>query len=369
MTEESHDPQPARGGTNPANMQGRPQLFLALAISFVLVLGVISAALYFNRQPTASPGPSPTVTSTPTETPTPTPTPAPAPPPPPPPPPEPPPVAMNILLIGSDIRGDARAAEAERGFTGQRADHRADVLMLVHVPADRQHIYGISLMRDLWVDIPGYGGSKINASLEIGGVPLVHHTVSTLLNSPIDRTIMVDFDGIKHIAEILGGVEVNVPIPFTSTHDARDHFPAGINKLYGSQLLQFLRERYAFSDGDYQRVRNQQTFLRSLLAQALNYSWLAEPNKARDMVVAVAPHVTLDPSADLAELGRLAYSLRGTRPENTIFFTLPTAGTGFSADGQSIVLQNPAATAAVGAALSEGRIGEYIAANGLSAGN
>lgn len=241
--------------------------------------------------------------------------------------------------------------------------------MLVHVPADRQHIYGISLMRDLWVDIPGYGGSKINASLEIGGVPLVHHTVSTLLNSPIDRTIMVDFDGIKHIAEILGGVEVNVPIPFTSTHDARDHFPAGINKLYGSQLLQFLRERYAFSDGDYQRVRNQQTFLRSLLAQALNYSWLAEPGKARDMVVAVAPHVTLDPSADLAELGRLAYSLRGTRPENTIFFTLPTAGTGFSADGQSIVLQNPAATAAVGAALSEGRIGEYILANGLSAGN
>ncbi|MGX9900038.1 hypothetical protein ACW0JT_09155 [Arthrobacter sp. SA17] len=59
--------------SDPGGELRRPQLFLAMALSFVLVLGVISMALFFNRQPTSSQGPIPTETSTPTETATPTP--------------------------------------------------------------------------------------------------------------------------------------------------------------------------------------------------------------------------------------------------------------------------------------------------------
>jgi hypothetical protein len=67
-------------------------------------------------------------------------------------------------------------------------------------------------------------------------------------------------------------------------------------------------------------------------------------------------------------LEQLAFSLRSTPPGSGQFFTLPTAGTGFSRDGQSIILQNPAATAAVAAALASGTLAEYIAANELQGG-
>ncbi|WP_461164707.1 LCP family protein [Arthrobacter sp. R4-81] len=355
--------------SDPGGELRRPQLFLAMALSFVLVLGIISAALFFNRQPTSSQGSSPTETSTPsvTATPTPTPTPSPAPPPPPPPETEPPRAAMNILLIGSDIRGNAREAEAARSATGQRPDHRADALMLVHVPADRHAVYGVSLMRDLWVNIPGYGGSKINASLEAGGVPMVTQTVGSLLNTPIHHTVLVDFEGFRWMVNAVGGVEVNVTVPFTSTSESRHYFPPGMNRLMGNEALQFVRERYAFSDGDYQRVRNQQTLLRAVLTEAHKKNWLADPAAARSLVSQVFPLMTVDQSMDATSLAWLAYSLRST--SQVVFFTLPTAGTGFSPDGQSIVLQDPAATAAVGAAFAEGRIGEYVAANGLGAGN
>ena len=83
----------------------------------------------------------------------------------------------------------------------------------------------------------------------------------------------------------------------------------------------------------------------------------------------VLPHVTVTPGLTLETLERLAFSLRSTAPGNGVFFTLPTAGIGTSRDGQSIILQDPAATAAVSAALASGTLGEYIAANGLQNGN
>lgn len=370
MTVSGDDPGPASPAPRP-----QPELrrrWIAAALALVLLVTVVVTALAFNRAllgAGASPSETaqPTATTSPTETPTPT--PPPPPPPPPAPEPEPPRTAMNILLIGSDIRGNAREAEAQRQATGQRPDHRSDVLMLVHIPADRQRIYGISFMRDLWVNIPGYGGSKINSALEVGGVPLVTQTVGALLNAPIDHTVMVDFEGFKRLTDTLGGIEVDVKVPFTSTHDSRRPFPAGINHLDGFGALEFVRERYAFSDGDYQRVRNQQTFLRSVLAKLVKNGTAADPNAARNLIGAVAPYLIVDSGFDAGKMAWLAYSLRGLPPENAIFFTLPTAGTGFSSTGQSIVLQNPGATAAVGAALREGRIGEYVEANGLLGGN
>jgi LCP family protein required for cell wall assembly len=274
---------------------------------------------------------------------------------------------MNILLIGSDIRGNAREAEAARSATGQQPDHRADALVLIHIPADRHAVYGVSLMRDLWVNIPGYGGSKINASLEAGGVPLVTQTVGSLLNTPIHHTVLVDFEGFRWMVNAVGGIDVDVTVPFTSSTESHHYFPPGVNHMLGNEALEFVRERYAFSDGDYQRVRDQQAFLRAVLTQAHQKNWLADPAAARSLVTQVFPLMTVDESMDATSLAWLAYSLRSTG--QVIFFTLPTAGTGFSPDGQSIVFQDPAATAAVGAAIAEGRIGEYVAANGLAAGN
>ena len=142
-----------------------------------------------------------------------------------------------------------------------------------------------------------------------------------------------------------------------------------MNRLNGPQALAFVRERKAFGDGDYQRVRNQQTFLKAVMAKMAAEGGLTDRNTVKQLVATVLPHVTVTPGLTVETLERLAFSLRSTAPGNGVFFTLPTAGVGTSRDGQSIIWQNPAATAAVSAALSSGTLGEYVAANGLQNGN
>ena len=265
---------------------------------------------------------------------------------------------VNILVIGSDIRGNAKEATKKAAATGEQVDHRADTLMLMHIPADRKKIYGISIMRDLWVDIPGYGGSKINSSLQFGGTALVERTVQQLLRTRINYSVMVDFDSFRAIVDGLGGIEVNVTAPFTSTHDTRHTFTRGVNRLNGQNALEFVRERYAFSDGDYQRVRNQQEFIRAVMAKLRNSGILKDAGKTLAFVTKVAPRLILDNGLDVMKLAGLAYALRGIDPGTASFRTLPTAGTGTSPDGQSIVLPDYNGIAQVADALAKDRLGQ-----------
>ena len=328
-------------------------------IAGLVVLAVVVAAFLLNRPRTETAAPvetsAPAPETTPPVTPEPTPTPT----------PDPPPTALNILLIGSDSRVNDRAVAA----SGGTSDQRGDALVFVHLPADRQSVYGISLMRDLWVDIPGYGGGKVNAGLELGGVPLMTQTVEALLGQRVDHTVMADFQGFAAMTDALGGVDVDIKRPFQGTIDDFVNFPPGVNRLNGSQALAFVRERKAFADGDYQRVRNQQTFIKALMAKMAAEGGLSDRNTVKQLVATVLPHVTVDPGLTVETLERLAFSLRSTAPGSGVFFTLPTAGVGTTTGGQSVIWQNPAATAAVSAALSSGTLADYVAANGLQNGN
>ena len=341
-------------------MNRRRKIVIAV-IAGLVMLAVAVAAFLLNRPRTETAAPvqtsAPAPETTPPATPEPTPTPTPT--------PDPPPTALNILLIGSDSRVNERAIAA----SGAWSDQRGDALVFLHLPADRQMIYGISIMRDLWVDIPGRGGDKVNAGLEHGGAPLMKQTVESLLGQRIDHTVMLDFQGFAAMTDALGGVDVEIKQAFTGTVDDFVHFPAGVNRLNGVQALAFVRERKAISGGDYQRVRNQQTFLKAMMAKMAAEGGLADRETANRMVSTVLPHITVDPGLTVETLERLAFSLRGTVPGNAVFFTLPTAGVGTTAGGQSVVWQDAAATAAVSAALSTGTLPDYIAANNLQNGN
>ena len=354
----SPEPHEAAAGSTaaPGGTQRRRTIAIAV-IAGLVVLAVAAAAFLLNRPRTETAAPVQTSAPAPETTPAPTPEPTPT--------PDPPPTALNILLVGSDSRVNARG-EAAGGAT---SDQRGDALILIHLPADRQSVYGISIMRDLWVDIPGHGAAKVNAGLELGGVPLMTQTVEALLGQPINHTVMLDFQGFAAMTDSLGGVDVDVTLPFTSTVDDIVYFPPGVNRLNGVQALAFVRERHAFADGDYQRVRNQQTFLKAVMAKMAAEGGLSDRNTVKQLVQTVLPHATFSPGLTVGSLEQLAFSLRSTPPGNARFFTLPSAGVGVSRDGQSIILQNPAATAAVSAALASGTLAEYIAANGLQNGN
>jgi len=340
---------------------GRRRWIAALLALVLLAAGVV-AVVSLNRagseaQPATmqSESPSATPSETPTET-----TPAPPPPPPPPPPiPELPGTPMNVLVIGSDSRDiPARDRAAHTAATGEAMDHRADTLMVVHVPADRRALYIVSINRDTWVDIPNFGGAKINAGLQYGGIAMQTAAVQSLLGITIDHTLMLDFGGLKILTDGLGGIDVNVPVPFQSTHDTGHVFGPGVNHLDGQAALEFARERYAFVDGDFQRVRNQQILLKAILARLTAGGALNDVTAVRSLVDFASCCLTVDRGFDPVQAAILAYSLRNLDPNAIGTMTLPTAGAGFVA-GQSVLFPDYGGVAAVGAALREGRIGEF----------
>ncbi|ARC57546.1 Putative transcriptional regulator YvhJ [Frondihabitans sp. 762G35] len=250
--------------------------------------------------------------------------------------------AQNILLLGSDSRVESDA----RDLLAKGAQ-RSDVMMLVHVPADGSHVSIMSIMRDLWLPVPGHGEAKVNAALAWGGTALSIQTVETFLGARIDHVAIIDFEGLSDMTTALGGVPVDNRAPFTTTNPELGgpfFFPGGPVSLEGEKALAFVRERKAFATGDYQRVANQQALLRGILDRAISRDVLADPQALTAFASETSKNLTVDAGFTLPRIASLAYSLRGLDSSGFSFFTVPTGGTGTSPDGQSIVTVDPEAT-------------------------
>lgn len=239
--------------------------------------------------------------------------------------------AQNILLLGADSEGDVgEDLESIRG-------RRADSIMVAHVPADRKSVQVVSIMRDSWVPIPGHGDAKINAALSLGGVPLMVQTVEQYIDVRIDHIAIIDFAGFEGLTDALGGVTIDNAVAFQSFHMPGRIFEAGPQEMNGEDALAFVRERYAFSDGDYQRVRNQQAFIKALLSKTLSAETLTNPAKISSLVGAMAPFLAVDEGLNSQYVIDLALGFTSLRSDEIAFITAPTLGTG-TAGGQSIVV-------------------------------
>lgn len=270
---------------------------------------------------------------------------------------------INFLLLGSDSR-DATTAEANvagsKGF-------RSDAIMVAQVSEDRQHITFMSIMRDNWVPIQDHGNSKINAAVAYGGIPLAVNTVEHFIDARIDHVAIIDFESFKSLTDAVGGVTIHNDIAFVNQNGGNSSFEAGEITLDGTRALHFVRERYAFSDGDYQRARNQQTYMKGLLKKLLSKDTLTSPAKITNTFQALTPYLVLDESLDLNTAIGLGLELRDIRSESIEFFTSPTLGVGTSPDLQSIVLPNWQEIEFVRAAFRNGTLHEY--ASTLEAGS
>ncbi|MGN6406795.1 MAG: LCP family protein [Curtobacterium sp.] len=262
--------------------------------------------------------------------------------------------AQNILLIGSDSRQNADP-DGDRAAGG-----RSDTLMLAHVPADKRAVYLMSIMRDSWVEVPGHGTAKINAAYSWGGVPLTVQTVERLLDVRIDHVAEIDFAGFAGMTDALGGVTVQSRTAFS----ARGHeFTAGANELDGDAALAFVRERYAFADADHTRVRNQQAFMRGIVDGLVSRETLTDPGRVQDFVRATSEYLSVDAGLTARTMVDLGWSLRDLRPSDLRTFTMPTAGGGTSADGQSYVAVNAIAVQSLSQALRSNDMTRWLADN------
>lgn len=266
--------------------------------------------------------------------------------------------SQTILLLGSDTRGEIDTESLEN--TGSRSD----TMMVMRIPADRQQVFVMSIMRDSWVYIEGVGEAKINAAMAYGGPALTVQTIENLLDTRIDHVAMIDFEGFKGLTDALGGVSLTNPEAFSAQGF---DFPAGPIELNGEQALAFVRERYSFSSGDYHRVENQQLFIKAVMREMLSRGTLTNPGKIQDAVTAISPYIAVDSDLDSKYLMALLPSMRDVRTADITFFTMPTTGTGTSSDGQSIVVLDEARMADLSEAFKNDTLVDYVANHDLSA--
>jgi LCP family protein required for cell wall assembly len=241
--------------------------------------------------------------------------------------------ALNVLVLGSDSR--------DPDPTGSRAD----TIILVHLPADRQRAQLISIPRDTWTmvatDASGRSGAnaKINAAYAWGGTPLMVRTVERFTGVRIDHVVMVEFAGFKEIVDAVDGVDIEVSETFTSTHPPFRTFQQGVQHMDGATALDFARQRKQFRDGDFTRMRNQQRLIGALVERATQRGLLTDPGRLDDFLRATASGVTVDNTLPVFDL---IWQLRHLRGADIGRLTSPSAGTA-TVGGESVVLPDEAA--------------------------
>lgn len=261
---------------------------------------------------------------------------------------------MNILLLGSDSRSEEEGEDA--------GDGRSDTMMLVHLPADREHVYIMSILRDTWVEIPGRHQDKVNAAFAMGGYPLAVDTVEQLMGVPVHHLMEVDFQGFRGVTDALGGVKVCNPTAFSSGQTNPSYFPRGEILLQDTAALRYVRERHAFEDGDITRVENQQRYVGGALGRFLSPEILANPGRTSDVVSVLSRHLSVDDGLDAATVASLAWQLREVGREDVEMFSVPIAGFGRSPGGQSILELDPARMDSLRSALAADDVQRYIEA-------
>lgn len=172
---------------------------------------------------------------------------------------------MNILVIGSDSR------------TGIGSTARSDAMMIVTLDKKHKKIKMVSVLRDLYVKIPGYRGSRINASFSYGGVELLKETLETNLRVEFDHYVIVDFSAFKTIVDAVDGVDITITdaeAKYLRTNKI-SKFPrftaGGTYKMSGAEALMYARIRKV--DSDFGRTNRQRTVLRAIVEKCKTRSY------------------------------------------------------------------------------------------------
>ncbi|WP_103064104.1 LCP family protein [Actinomyces qiguomingii] len=263
--------------------------------------------------------------------------------------------ATNILVLGSDSRisaGDPSQWEA--------GAQRTDAIMIVQISGDREDVSVMSIPRDSWVDVPGYGENKINAAFSLGGPSLSIQTVEQLTGVRIDHFVVADFESFSGITDAIGGVTLNLKNPQTL---AGTEFGQGAQVLNGEQALAYARERSSLPGGDFDRVNRQQAWMRAMVGAVRNNGILSSPTKLYSLLTTVTQTLAVDEGFTIGVLQSLAVDLRGLRSTDINFMTVPTSGAGTSADGQSIVLLDAEACAPLFEAFQNDEVEDFLEDN------
>jgi polyisoprenyl-teichoic acid--peptidoglycan teichoic acid transferase len=216
---------------------------------------------------------------------------------------------ITVLVMGTDQRFDDPVAS------------RTDTMIVLTVDPASGKVGMLSLPRDLWVTIPGYGEAKINTAFQIGernakggGPALAKATVEEIIGYPIHYYVRLNFEGFRKLIDAIGGIYVDVPKEindplFPDSNYGYDplHIPAGRIQMDGELALKYARVRHV--DDDYNRARRQQQVLIAVKDQLFRRDMIATllpklPSMASTLANSVNTDIPLDQAPALVDLGR-----------------------------------------------------------------
>jgi LCP family protein required for cell wall assembly len=254
---------------------------------------------------------------------------------------------FNVLLLGSD--NDLK-------FTPNAVLTQA--MILVSVDPRGPDVAMISIPRDFWVPIAGYGYQKIDVAYEVGGIGLARATVERLFGVKIDYYAWVGLNGLVQVIDTLGGVDVTVQHPILDETYPDDlnsgdpyaffrlYIPAGPQHLDGATALEYVRSRHGDLQSDFGRSARQQQVLVAIKNRVQSLSTVGHIPR---LVAALQGSVKTDLSlAEILELAALAHKVPSGSIQQQVLAAPDYASLGYSPDGtEQVVFPNWAAIRAV----------------------
>lgn len=198
----------------------------------------------------------------------------------------------NILLIGQDKRSN------------QKTRTRSDTMIIASINTKTNKITMVSLMRDMYVPIPGYSANRINAAYVFGGMSLLDQVIKEDFGITIDGNVVVDFDGFLETMTKIGDLDIELTEDEANYMNANEGLgsaednasvskawglTAGVNSLTPEQALTYSRMRYV-GNSDWERTERQRKLLTAVFKKAKKSS----VTKILSMVSDLIPYFETD---------------------------------------------------------------------------
>jgi LCP family protein required for cell wall assembly len=233
----------------------------------------------------------------------------------------------NWLITGSDSRGGlTRSQENQLALGHDIGGGRSDTIMLLHIPANGTRPVLVSIPRDSYVQIPGYGWNKINAAYAFGGPKLLAETVQNVTGLRVNHYMGIGLGGLVNVVNSLGGVRMCLPAAMNDPK-AGLHLKKGCQNLSGAQALGFTRTR-AFGLGDLQRVADQRLLLSAVLKKMTSTGTMINPFASIPAVSGAASSLTVDSGVQLYQLLSVGFALKNPESTSVPFGSFDTTNVG-----------------------------------------
>lgn len=239
----------------------------------------------------------------------------------------------TYLLVGSDSREDGQVQDDAEG-------QRSDTILLLHKPTSGTTSL-ISLPRDTYVEIEGYGPNKLNAAYAYGGAPLLVSTVEDLTGITVDHYVEVGMGGVVDLVDAVGGVELCLDYDVSDALSQLE-WTAGCHVADGTTALAFARMRYSDPLGDFGRQQRQRQVISAVANKALTPSSALNPTTQIDLIEAGVGALTTDTDSGILDLGVMALAFLSATGEDGVSGTPPISSSDYQPGGiGSTVLLDP----------------------------